>query len=113
MRRLGDVRGGAVLHADSVAAVRLSGVVADRPDGPERLVELRGLLEDHASAGSALVRQILGLDDLTTAFWVVEPIAPVVEATVEPDRPAVPLSPAAVASLSASRATADPSQPVV
>jgi glutamate synthase domain-containing protein 3 len=106
-------RHAAALHAGSVAAVRLSGVVADRPDGPERLVELRGLLEDHVSAGSALSRQILALEDLTSAFWVVEPVAPAVEATAQPDQPAVPLSPAAVASFTASRVTADPSQPVV
>ena len=73
----------AALHGDSVAAVRLSAVAADRADGPERLVELLRLLEDHASAGSALARRVLGLDDLAAAFWVVEPVAPVVAAAVE------------------------------
>ncbi len=103
----------AALHGDSVGAVRLSAVVAERTDGPERLVELRRLLEDHASAGSALGGQILRLEDLTSAFWVVEPVAPVVEATVVLDATAVQASPASIASIAASRAAADPSQPVV
>jgi len=64
----------AALHGDSVAAVRLSAVVADGPDGPERLVELRRLLEDHASAGSALARRVMDLDELAAAFWLVEPV---------------------------------------
>jgi hypothetical protein len=96
-----------------VGAVRLSAVIADRPDGPERLVELRRLLEDHASAGSALGGQILRLDGLTSAFWVVEPAAAVVEASVALDATALQVSPAAIASIVASRAAKDPSQSVV
>jgi hypothetical protein len=103
----------AALHADSVGALRLSAVVADRSDGPERLVELRRLLEDHVSAGSALGAQVLALDDLTSAFWIVEPMAPVVEAAVGRDETAVQIGPAAVVSIAASRAAVDPSQPVV
>ena len=41
----------AALHADSVAAVRLSEVLHERPDGPERFDELFGLLQDHAAVG--------------------------------------------------------------
>ena len=102
----------AALQADSVAAVRLATLVADRADGAQRLAELRRLLEDHASAGSELGGQILGLEELTTTFWVVEPVAPAVEAAVVRDERAVEVGPAAVASMAASRAVADPSQPV-
>ena len=77
------------------------------------MVELRRLVEDHASAGSTLAERILGLEDLTTAFWVVEPVAPAAVAVVTSDAPAVQISPAAVASIAASRAAGDPSQPVV
>ena len=104
----------AALHGVSVTAVRLSAVVADRPDGPERLVELGRLLEDHASADSALARRILGLDDLTSAIWVVEPVAPLVEAvTTVPERRDEPITLPSVATMSVARAVADPGQPVV
>jgi glutamate synthase domain-containing protein 2/glutamate synthase domain-containing protein 3 len=104
----------AALHAESVAAVRLSAVVADRADGPERLVELQRLLEDHASAGSVLAGGILALDDLASSIWVVEPVAARVEliaAAPEPrDQPnALP----SVATMSAARALGDPGQPVL
>jgi len=106
------------LHADSVAAVRLSAVLADRPDGLERLDELRRLLEDHASAGSALAGLVLGLDDLTSAFWVVEPVTAVVTPTsAVAAREAVTPSgePTAIAAISgaAIRAATGPSQPLV
>jgi hypothetical protein len=94
-----------------VAAVRLSTVLADRPDGTERLSELRRLVEDHASAGSRLAIRLLTLEDVASDVWVVEPVAPVVEATVEQEKPSVPVSQAAVASLAASRAASDSSQP--
>ncbi len=105
----------AALHGESVAAVRLSAVVADRPDGPDRLVELRRLLDDQVSAGSALARTVLELDDFAAAFWVVEPVAPPVEATVaaRAETGTAQISPVAVASVAASRAATDPSQPVV
>jgi hypothetical protein len=93
-------------------------VVADRADGSDRLVELRRLLEDHASAGSARARGLLALDDLPGDFWVVEPVAPV--ATPTPAvavRQAVLTSSdtAGVAAISAAalRAVGDPSQPAV
>jgi hypothetical protein len=95
-----------------VAAVRLSAAVADRADGPERLVELLRLLEDHASAGSALARRVLGLDDLAAAFWVVEPVAPVVAAVVEREADES-VTPPAIATMAAARAVPDPAQPVL
>jgi glutamate synthase domain-containing protein 3 len=106
----------AALHGDSVAAVRLSAVLADRPDGPDRLVELRGLLEDHASAGSARARALLALDDLASDFWVVEPVAPIAAPTAEvATREAISPSaaPSAVAALSAAamRGANDSTQP--
>ncbi len=82
-------RHAAALHGDSVAATRLVSVAADRDDGPDRLVELRTLLEDHREAGSALAAHLLsGDDDLAASFWLVEPVAPVVAIPVEPARPA-------------------------
>jgi glutamate synthase domain-containing protein 3 len=104
----------AALHAESVAAVRLSAVVADRADGPERLVELQRLLQDHASAGSVLAGRILVLDDLTSSIWVVEPVAPRVEMiAADPEPRDQPKALPSVATMSTTRAVADPGQPVV
>jgi hypothetical protein len=103
----------AALHGDSVAAARLSAVVADRPDGPEPLAHLYRLLHDQASAGSKLAARLLALDDLAADFWVVEPVAPVVEAPVEREKAAVPVNAAPVPTVAASRAATDPSQPVI
>jgi glutamate synthase domain-containing protein 3 len=77
----------AALHGDSVAAVRLSSVLHERPDGPDRLVEFRELLKDHRSAGSTLAARLLQEDDLPASVWVVEPVAvPVSPALVAPSR---------------------------
>jgi glutamate synthase domain-containing protein 3 len=104
----------AALHGESVAAVRLSAVVADRPDGPERLVELERLLEDHASAGSVLAGNILALDDLASAIWVVEPVAQRVElAAAAPEPRDQPITVPSVATMSDSQTVAGPGQPVV
>ena len=104
----------AALHGESVAATRLSAVVADRPDGPERLVQLQRLLEDHASAGSVLAGRILALDDLASAIWVVEPVAPRVElATAAPEPRDQPITLPSVATMSAAQPLANPGQPVV
>ena len=108
----------AALHGDSVTAVRLGSVVHERADGPERMDELVGLLEDHRSSGSVLAGQLLDGSDLATAFWVVEPVTPVVVAT------AVPIAPAAAAAgdpagtspasiLDPSRVTGDAPQPTL
>jgi glutamate synthase (NADPH/NADH) large chain len=105
----------AALHADSVAAVRLSTAVADRLDGSERFVELLRLLEDHVSAGSVLAGRILASDDVAASFWVVEAVAPAVAApvAVERDETDTPISPAVASTLAAARALPDPSQPRV
>ena len=66
-------------------------MLRERADGPERNVELRTLLEDHRSAGSALAGRLLALDDLPSAVWVVEPLAPVAADTI----PAAPTTGAA------------------
>jgi glutamate synthase domain-containing protein 2/glutamate synthase domain-containing protein 3 len=76
----------AALHADSVAAVRLSSVLHERPDGTDRLVEFRELLKDHRSAGSALAARLLQEDDLPSSVWVVEPVAALAPAQTAPDR---------------------------
>jgi glutamate synthase domain-containing protein 3 len=77
----------AALHADSVAAVRLSSVLQERPDGTDRMVEFRELLKDHRGAGSALAARLLQEDDLPSSVWVVEPVAlPAPAAQVAPDR---------------------------
>jgi glutamate synthase domain-containing protein 3 len=107
----------AALHADSVAAVRLAAVVADRPEGRERAAELRGLLGDHRDAGSVVAERLLGLDDLDSSFWVVEPVAPVVApvATTALGREptGVPISPPAPAApVMAAARTLDVTQPL-
>jgi hypothetical protein len=50
-------------------------VLLGRPDGVDRLVEVRELLKDHREAGSALAARLLLGDDLPGSIWVVEPIA--------------------------------------
>jgi glutamate synthase domain-containing protein 3 len=82
----------AALDERSVGAVRLATVLADRPDGQARVIELIRLLEAHRSAGSELAGRLLDEADLADRFWLVEPIA--VEAPApQPDRnPTVPVS---------------------
>ncbi len=84
----------AALDERSVGAVRLATVLADRPDGQARVIELIRLLEAHRAAGSVLAGRLLDEADLAARFWLVEPIA--VEAPgsqPQPDRnPTVPVS---------------------
>jgi glutamate synthase domain-containing protein 3 len=87
-------RHAAALDARSVHAVRLATVLHDREDGTARNVELRTLLEDHRSAGSALAARIIDLDDLPSMMWVVEPVAAADQVAVGP----VPTTAAAAAS---------------
>jgi glutamate synthase domain-containing protein 3 len=65
----------AALHEPSVRARRLADVVADRPDGAERLAEWRRLLEAHRDAGSALAATIMRADP-GEQVWLVEPAVP-------------------------------------
>jgi glutamate synthase (ferredoxin) len=65
----------AALHAPSVRARRLASVVADRPDGLERLAEFRRLVEAHREAGSALASMITAADPHDDDVWLVEPLA--------------------------------------
>jgi glutamate synthase domain-containing protein 3 len=82
----------AALDERSVGAVRLATVLADRPDGQARVIELIRLLEAHRSAGSELAGRLLDEADLADRFWLVEPIAVEVPAP-QPDRnPTVPVS---------------------
>jgi glutamate synthase domain-containing protein 3 len=71
----------AALNSASVGAVRLSEVLRERGDGPERFDELFELLQDHAAAGSALGARLVLSDRLAAQVWLVEPVAP---ATAEP-----------------------------
>ena len=86
----------AALDERSVHAVRLASVLADRPDGQNRVIELIRLLEAHRGAGSVLAGRLLDGADLAACFWLVEPIAVVAAADVatsQPDRnPIVPVS---------------------
>jgi glutamate synthase domain-containing protein 2/glutamate synthase domain-containing protein 3 len=76
------------LDERSVAAIRLGTVLADRPDGQARLIELVRLLEAHRSAGSELADRLLREADLATMFWLVEPIAaPAPVADIAPSQP--------------------------
>jgi glutamate synthase domain-containing protein 2/glutamate synthase domain-containing protein 1/glutamate synthase domain-containing protein 3 len=86
----------AALDERSVHGLRLSAALADRPDGQTRLIELTRLLEAHRGAGSVLAGRLLDAADLAAHFWLIEPIAVVVPASVaasQPDRnPIVPVS---------------------
>jgi hypothetical protein len=62
------------LDTTSVTATWLSTILRDRPDGTDRNLELRNLLEDQRAVGSGLATRLLGQDDLPAAVWVVEPI---------------------------------------
>ena len=62
----------AALHEPSVRARRLAAVVAERPDGAERLGEWRRLVEAQREAGSALAATILRTDS-QEHVWLVEP----------------------------------------
>jgi hypothetical protein len=68
-------------------------VLADRPDGQARLIELVRLLESHRTAGSELAGRLLRDADLAATFWLVEPVAPpapAVDATREEARVRTP-----------------------
>ncbi len=81
-------RHAAALNTASVVATRLSAILHERADGPERNTQLRSLLEDHRSAGSGLAARLLELDDLPATFWVVEPVAlPTAVETVPAEQP--------------------------
>ena len=83
----------AALDERSVGAIRLGAVLADRPDGQTRVIELIRLLETHRSAGSGLAGRLLDEADLAARFWLVEPVAAVPVAEAQPDRnPTVPVS---------------------
>jgi glutamate synthase domain-containing protein 3 len=66
----------AALDERSVSAARLGSVLAERADGPTRLIELVRLLEAQRGAGSELAERVLLEPDLAATFWLVEPIAP-------------------------------------
>ena len=85
----------AALDDLSVVAVRLRSVLADRPDGQARVIELIRLLEAHRGAGSRLAARLLTEADLASAFWLVEPIPVATETTAsQPDHnQAVPVPP--------------------
>ena len=105
-------RHAAALNGQSVQAVRLSAIVADRADGDERRRELDRLLLDHAEAGSALAARLVRTDQLASDVWVVEPIVPVVADQIVVDQVAQ-RSPALDSVAAAARALrVDPSQPI-
>ena len=81
-------RHAAALDERSVSAARVGTVLAERPDGQARLIELVRLLEAHRSAGSELAERLLREADLAATFWLVEPIAvPAPAADVTPSQP--------------------------
>jgi glutamate synthase domain-containing protein 3 len=69
----------ACVDTASVRATRLRGVVGTRTDGPERVDELRELLEAHRDAGSLIARRLLETPgQMGDGFWLIEPVgAPV------------------------------------
>ena len=86
-------------------------------DGPERLVELLRLLEDHASAGSALAARLLALDDLACRLLGRRAGRPGRCRRFDRDRisrrPASRSARPPLAAMSAPRAIPDPGQAVV
>jgi glutamate synthase (ferredoxin) len=71
-----DGRHLAALDSRSVNGTRLSAAIADRDDGAELAAELRGLVELHRDAGSALAARLLGDQaPLEADIWLVEPVA--------------------------------------
>ncbi|CAN5294164.1 glutamate synthase-related protein [soil metagenome] len=78
------------LDSASATATRLSSVTGEREDGPDRVAELRGLLEDHCAAGSLLARRLLERKTrLGDEFWLIEPVsAPVAITPVARQLPA-------------------------
>jgi glutamate synthase domain-containing protein 3 len=105
-------RHAAALNTASVVATRLSTVLHEREDGPERNSQLRGLLDDHRSAGSGLAARLLEFDDLPTAFWIVEPVAQPVIGDVVPAGQAASRV-AAVGPIVGTRPVIDSTQPLV
>jgi glutamate synthase domain-containing protein 3 len=71
------------LNGASVGAVRLSTALDQRAEGEERLAELQLLLERHAAAGSPKAGELLQLDGLADAVWLVEPIAELLTTQVQ------------------------------
>jgi hypothetical protein len=77
-------RHAAALNGGSVAAVRLAGAAASRPDGAARVTEFLRLVELQREAGSELAARLLGQPGLEDAVWLVEPVAaPAVAVPVE------------------------------
>jgi glutamate synthase domain-containing protein 3 len=76
----------AALNGASVVSVRLAAALADREDGPERLAELRLLLERHAAVGSSTAQGLLDDPRLADDTWLVEPV-PAVAPEPAPARP--------------------------
>ncbi len=89
-------RSAPALAGTSVAATRLSAVVRDRADGPQRVSELGRLIEAHAAAGSELAERLtLSGGPRPEDIWLVEPVAApsvaVAGSTAEPAAVAVPI----------------------
>ncbi|MDQ3127204.1 MAG: hypothetical protein M3Q66_01925 [Chloroflexota bacterium] len=84
-----DGRHLAALDARSVHGKRLSSAIAAREDGPELIAEVRGLVELHREAGSALAARLLAeRTPLEADMWLIEPIAAVSVGPVEQRAPA-------------------------
>ena len=84
-----DGRHLAALDARSVHGTRLSSAIAARDDGRELSTELRGLVELHREAGSALAaRLLMDRTPLEADIWLIEPIATVAPVVAEPSVPA-------------------------
>jgi glutamate synthase domain-containing protein 3 len=71
-----DGRHLAALDGASVTGTRLSTIVADRADGPERAAEFDRLMRAHRGAGSVLAAALLEDPHLASSVWLVEPVAP-------------------------------------
>ena len=65
----------AALASDSVNATRISEAIRSRTDGTDLFDELFGLLQDHATIGSALAQRLVLAESLAADTWLVEPLA--------------------------------------
>ncbi len=84
-----DGRAVPAINTASVAAIRLAAALDQRPDGAERLAELRLLLERHAAVGSATAAALLEDGRLADDTWLIEPLPAPPAATSMPVAPPV------------------------
>jgi glutamate synthase domain-containing protein 2/glutamate synthase domain-containing protein 1/glutamate synthase domain-containing protein 3 len=107
-------RSAPALAGASVAATRLSAVVRDRADGPQRAAELSRLVEAHAAAGSELAeRLVLRGGPQPEDVWLVEPLGQPTATSIALESDTGAAEAGAVAALTATQPTAPVAVPTL